>query len=345
MPRGFTSTKNIGHRCNIPSYTITVDFLGNCLLCDCDGWLPIPVGKVWDFESIDAVFCSPAARTIQEDVEKGNFSWCAIDHCGIRNQDRIKTVVTLAINIDESCNLHCPSCRRDPIMLSQGPEFEKKLHAIERIMQWLDRHPDPVHVVISGNGDPLASHIMRPLLLDLEPNSAHTFKIMTNGLLIKKLLPKMKILDQVREISISVDAGTESVYEDVRRPAKWQHLLDNLDFLQQIGKNTVSNMSFILQNKNFRDIPEFVALCRRFGLRGHFTPLNDWGTWSITRPETPDSWTIQNGLFSDHDVLDRGHPNHAEALDLVQQHLTEPDISFSPAILKTIKKATAYDQI
>jgi hypothetical protein len=90
MPRGFTTKNSVNNRCNIPSYTVTVDFLGNCLLCECDGWLPIPVGKVDDFQTIDDLFACEQARLICNDVEQGNFSWCAIDHCGIRDSDKIR---------------------------------------------------------------------------------------------------------------------------------------------------------------------------------------------------------------------------------------------------------------
>lgn len=332
MTRGFNTKSAVANRCNVPSKTIAVDFLGNCLLCDCDAWLPIPVGKVMDFASIPEVFASPAAQIIQQDVESGYFSWCAIDHCGIRDSDRIKQKVSLSINIDESCNLHCPSCRRDPIMLSHGDEYQKKLQTIERIMTWLDRYHDPIHIIMSGNGDPLASHVIRPLLLNFSARSNHTFRIMTNGLLIKKLLDKLPILDQITEWSISIDAGTQVTYEDVRRPGKWSILLENLDFLRDRGKNTKTSLNFVLQDKNFRDLPAFADLCRQYGMHGQVRELDDWGTWSVIRSDNQDTWTIKNGIFEDHDVLNVNHANHVSARDIVKQCLDVSWVSFSPKI-------------
>lgn len=332
MTRGFNTSLGVNNKCNIPFKTITVDFFGNCLLCECDGWLPIPVGKVLEFESIDDVLNSKTAHVIQQDVIDGNFSWCAVENCGIRDGDRIKQVMSLSINIDESCNLHCPSCRRDSIMLTYGPEYQKKLQTVERIMDWLSKYEKKIHINMSGNGDPLASHVIRPLLLNFVHKENQTYSIQTNGLLIKKILDKLPILERIIGWSISIDAGTQSTYEDVRRPGKWSILLENLDFLKKIGKNSITTLNFVLQNKNFQDLIPFVDLCRNYGMHGYVRELDDWGTWSIVRPNQPDIWTVNNGIFRDHDVLQTSHPNYSKARDLIQRCLDESLLSFSPKI-------------
>jgi hypothetical protein len=57
-----------------------------------------------------------------KDIDEKKYTWCAVNHCGIKHRDMIPTVYSLQINIDESCNLSCPSCRREPIMHVDGPE-------------------------------------------------------------------------------------------------------------------------------------------------------------------------------------------------------------------------------
>jgi len=336
MPRGFATKTAVSNQCNVPKHTVKIDFLGNCLLCDCDGWLPLPVGKVEDFNSIDELLDCAPARLIQDDVAAGNFSWCAIDHCGIRNNNKIKNELDLSINIDESCNLHCPSCRRDPIMITHGPEYDQKIKRVERILQWLERYNKKIHIITSGNGDPLASTIMRPLIKNLVPNALQEFTLFTNGLLIKKQLHDLAILNQIRRFRISVDAGSSSVYEDVRRPGRWSVLMDNFDYLREIGKQSITTLNFALQNKNYKDLPNFVDLCNQYEFIGMIHQLDDWGTWSQIDSERKDSWTIKNGIFQDHDVLDRKHPNHLKAVRLIQQYLDHPRLRFSPNILAKI---------
>lgn len=338
MPRGFTSKNPVGNRCNVPNYTLIVDFLGNCLLCECDGWLPIPVGKVEDFNTIEEIFASPQAVVIQQDVSQGNFSWCAIDHCGIRHSDKLKSHLTLSINIDESCNLHCPSCRRQPIMINQGPEFENKIKAIEKILKWLESYDKKIHIKISGNGDPLASHIMRPLIKKFVPKSSQTFTIFTNGLLIKKQLAGLPILDHVKQFTISVDAGIAETYHDVRRPGNWKVLLENFDYIRDIGKQNITTLNFAVQNKNYKDLPDFVDLCHKYGFSGNVHQLDDWGTWGQMDSIIKDEWTIKNGIFSDHDVLDKHHPNHNDARDVIMNLVGSRDIKFSHNLLQKIQQ-------
>jgi hypothetical protein len=183
IPRGSTTLIPVGNKCNVPFYTIVIDYLGNCMLCDCDGWLPLPVGQVQDFASIDEVLSCDAAKMLQDDVGNGNFSWCAVDHCGIRDHDCIRTQVSLSINIDESCNLRCPSCRRESIMITSGPEYDKKLKDVTTILNWLEKYDQPIHITMSGNGHPLASLVIRPIVQNFQPKANQTFTLFTNGLL------------------------------------------------------------------------------------------------------------------------------------------------------------------
>jgi hypothetical protein len=334
MPRGMFSAEPVSHQCNVPDNTITIDFLGNCFLCDCDGWLPIPVGKVQDFASIEQVFNSKSATVIRDDVLSRNYSWCAVDHCGIRQRDIIKKILTISINIDESCNLHCPSCRREPIMITDGPEFEKKLQDANTILSWLQNYDKPVHIIMSGNGDPFASAVLRPIVKNFYPRPGQTFTIFTNGLLIKKQVSEsMPIFDSITNFRISVDAGSKTVYEDVRRPGKWELLLENFDYLSSLNKSHLVNLHFALQNKNFRDIPAFVALCQQYGFNGNIHQLDDWGTWENGVSESPDTWTIKNGIYSDHKVLNPAHPNYAECKQIISDYRAVQKITFSPNIL------------
>lgn len=336
LPRGSTTNVPVGNRCNLPSNTIVVDYIGNCMLCECDGWLPIPVGNVLDFDTIDDVFDSDAAKTIQNNVDSGMFSWCAVDHCGVRIRDKIRTTTTLYINIDESCNLHCPSCRRSSIMISQGDEFDKKIKQVERIIHWLEQYNKDIHIVMSGNGDPLASHIMRPLVKNLVPRPNQTFTLFTNGLLIKKHLEDSKMLNNITQFKISVDAGSADVYQDVRRPGNWNILLQNFDFIKHLDKSKITLLNFAVQKKNYQDIPKFVELCHRYQFTAYIHQLDNWGTWNIIDAATPDTWTIQNGNFQDHDVLDTRHSEFDQCINILRKCIGTAHVGLSPMILKKL---------
>jgi len=327
MPRGADFAGTITNNCRHPWQDIVVDFDLNCFICHCDAWLPIPVGKVDDFNSIREVFQSPGARELQEDIEQKKFTYCAVTHCGILDHHQAQDRYNLFVNIDESCNLACPSCRRELIMHDRGPVFEQKQQAVYRVMSWLDQFDRPINITMSGNGDCLASHIMRPLVTQYVPKPEQSFTIFTNGLLIKKQLPNAPILSAIREFRISVDAASAEVYEQVRRPGKWSVLMDNFDWLDQNGYSNRVILLFVVQQKNYTDLPFFVKMCEARGYRAFVSQLDDWATWTN---DSSDIFTIKNGTLFDNDVLNPAHPEHQACL----QTIRDSKIPYATALSK-----------
>lgn len=191
-------------------------------------------------------------------------------------------------------------------MLTQGPVFDTKMRRAKHIRDLLERFDDPVHVIMSGNGDVLASNVMRPLIHELQPRPTQTFRIFTNGLLLEKQLHRSRLIPQITEFQISVDAGSPQVYEKVRLGGSYRVLLRNLAYLRDLAKTTSAHVQllFVLQAANWRDMENFIGLCDHHGFTGTITTLLDWGTW-------PD--------FSAHDVIGNAdHAEHAQALDYLR---------------------------
>lgn len=334
MPRGQHSTTYFNNSCNRPFKVMSIDSYCNVMLCSCSGWLPLPVGNILDFNSLDEVWNNGRAQYLQQNVVDKKYSFCAIEHCGITKKSIHESTYQLAIGIDDSCNLACPSCRKELLMHSSGPEFEKKQRSIKHLVKLLEHFDKPIHVSMSGTGDPLASHICRPFIKNYVPRNGQTFTITTNGLLIKKQLDDSKLLPVIRRFSISVDAGSAEVYHDVRRPGKWEVLLDNFDYLRNKNKNNITNLNFCIQKKNYQDIPKFVELCNEYKFTATIHQLDDWGTWNKTKVDNPSAWTIKNGNFMDHNVLDTTHPEFNKCMDICKQIADQklPFVNFSPII-------------
>lgn len=339
IPRGSDSTEPIIYSCNLPWRNIVVDISSNCFICRCDGWVPIPVGQVQDFNSIDDVINSPISKEIQQDVLDKKFTYCATTTCGVVNKDQYQSLMWLQLSLDDSCNLACPSCRRDVIVHSEGPEFDRKSKDMEKILQWMDSYTDPLHITLSSNGDPLASRIIRPLIKSYVPKDNQTFEFKTNGLLMKKHLADSPLFNNIVIFSISVDAGSKEVYEDVRRPGKWEVLIDNLEFLKAHDKNKLVCIQFVIQQKNYRDLENLINLIERFDCTATIFELQDWGTWNYEDVKYPDAWTMVNGTYLDQDILRREHPEHAEAIQCLKNISDNERISFSP-IIKSLMNET-----
>jgi pyruvate-formate lyase-activating enzyme len=281
IPRNAELGLTIHNRCNAPSRQLVVDWKGDCFVCSCEAWLPISVGRIDQFAELSDVWNSTAALALQQDIDHGKFTHCAVDRCGVTNSNLIDQRYVISINIDESCNLRCPSCRTDLIMSTQGNKHDRKLAQVNHLVGMLERFDRPCHIVMSGNGDPLASSIMRPLIYRWQPKSNQTIRLFTNGLLLKKQLTNSGILNNITQYFISIDAGSESVYERVRLGGRWRNLLENLDWLQQVKSKTQAEvlLKFVLQQDNWHDMENFADLCERYGFIGVIHRLEDWGTW------------------------------------------------------------------
>ena len=337
-PRGGDNTESIENSCNRPYRAATIDAYTNCMLCICDGWVPVPVGEITDFDQLEQIWDNPIAHSVQRSVDDKKFTWCAVQHCGVKQRSIIEHSYKLVLGIDDSCNLHCPSCRRELIMHSSGPLFDKKLRAVEHTVKLLEKFQPRIHITLASSGDPLASHIYRPLLHSYQAKPSQTFTLFTNGLLIKKQLDKTALRSQITLYQISVDAGSADVYHTVRRGGVWSALMENFEYLAtQRGSATVL-LCFVVQNNNFRDMENFIDVCQRFGFKGSLTQLDDWGTWNRTPSPTPDAWEIKNGTFVDNDVLDPAHQNYSECQGMVKsiQQRQLNNISFSPRLLQLL---------
>jgi len=317
-PRGKDKGQPITNSCNRPSRAVVIDMYTNCMLCICSGWLPNPIGEITDFERLDDIWNNPIAQTIQEDVSSKKFTWCAIDHCGIKDRNNKEDTYQLIFGIDDSCNLSCPSCRREQRMHVEGPLFDKKINAVKHTVKLLEAFEPAIHITLASSGDPLASHIYRPLLQTYKSKPGQTFTLFTNGLLLKKQLKKTSIINSITQYWISIDAGSAEVYPQVRHGGNWDILMENFDFL---AKNKATNarvsLFFVLQKKNYQDVFNFVKLCEQYKFIGSISQLDDWGTWNNEETKYPDQWTIINGTYSDHNVLNSLHPEYQQCRETI----------------------------
>jgi MoaA/NifB/PqqE/SkfB family radical SAM enzyme len=313
----------ISNQCNFPESVVSIDTQGECFLCRCDAWLPISVGNIMDFKNFDDIWESDRAKQLQADVRQKKFTYCSVDYCGIREEHQLQDPKWISINIDESCNLRCPSCRSSLINFTKGSEFDRKIRMANHISEMLSNYDKHCLINMSGNGDPFASLVYRPLILNTEPNTKHEYRMMTNGLLLKKLLHKTKILPSIKEYNISVDAGNRSTYERVRLGGTWDVLVDNLRWLKQ-NVNKKITLNFVLQNDNWTSLRDFQQLLEELDIWGWITRLEDWGTW-------------QGPKFKINNVLDASHPNHQQCMKVLES-LNYQKLNYQPSLKKLIDK-------
>lgn len=322
-PRGRDHTSTITNSCNVPFKTVSISGFGECFLCHCDAWLPISVGKITDFSRLEDIWNNNTALQLQQDITDKKFTYCAVEHCGVVYNSKFSHDYRINVALDDSCNIACPSCRRNIINYTDGPVFEERSQQVNHFLKLLKNFDKPFTIILTGSGDPLASSIMRPIVLNWTPKVDQRIVLFTNGLLIKKLLPDSTILPNIREFQISVDAGTKQVYENVRRPGKFEVLQENLKWLSQNQKSGVKvSLKFTLSAANAADIVNFSDMCKQYGFTGHITKLDNWNTFDD---------------FNSQDVVDNTkHELHLTAVEQLKIVSTHSHIGLSQILRKLL---------
>ena len=329
---GMDFEKNLGltgRYCYSPFNDVTIDRYGDCYVCVCQAWLPLPVGNIMDFNSLSEIVQSPKAREIQSSITDGSYRYCDHKTCHLLIDDGMlhetldgvdDSVTRIVFAIDPSCNLRCPSCRKELIFLKEGESFDQGMRMVEHIANLINNHPLPLSFTVSGDGDPFASHIYRKLLSRIQSKETQNInvEIDTNGILAKDHWKYMSgIHNVVKKFKISFDAGSPEVYAITRRGGSWTKLLESTRYIVEWKRAHQSSMTialnFVVQTANFRDIVKFVQLGEQLGVDlVEFQKVVDWGTFGKQ--------------FAEHAVWQPDHANHAELVEILNEPVLDTDL-------------------
>ena len=309
----------------------------------CPSWLPVPIGKA---DGVDGAgfWNSAAAQAVRRSVLDGSFTWCSRLHCPHITAERLpersavsdpvlKRVIAeeitlvdggprrVLLNYDRSCNLACPSCRRERIVADRD-ERERLDELADRVV--LSLLNDARMVKATGSGDPFASAHFRRLLTKLDRESFPDLRLQlqTNGLLCdERAWNELDLEGRVDALWVSIDAARAETYATIRKFGDWERLRGNLDFMATLrARGAVRDwrLDFVVQAGNYLEMPAATDLARELGADGiHFHMIRNWGTFS---PEA----------FRAHLIAAPDHPEHARFVEILAHPLLDwPKVDWS----------------
>jgi molybdenum cofactor biosynthesis enzyme MoaA len=319
-----------GKYCYHPFNTVTIDHQGRCYVCTCQAWLPISVGNILDFNSLSEIVHSPRAREIQRSIIDGSYRYCDNKTCGLlignametRIEHKPDTVNWINFCIDDSCNLQCPSCRTDLIFHKQGPEFDLRMKISQHVSRLISEHNHFLRFTLSNDGDPFASHVYRNLMTTIKPQLVNQLEIelVTNGILMKSHWHELEnIYPNLTQIKVSFDAATEQTYNKTRCGGSWNKVTESTRFVanwltqrkaQHLNAYTKLVANFVVQQTNYHEMIDFVALCNSLGVdQILFQKVTNWNTWIDA------SGTDQ---YHTHAVWHETHPEHHKLKEILK---------------------------
>jgi len=278
-----------------------------CHAC-CPNQLPKEVGNLKN-DTLLETWNSQSIQDIRRSIHEGTFEYCVKEQCPIiqagelpdkytvsdkylkkiiREQqvilDRSPKIINLSY--DQTCNLSCPSCRVDYIS-HNGQGAQDLFNKIgDEIVEVSGKHTE--RLLFCSSGDPFASQHFKNLLknLNFSKNPNLKIQIVTNGLLFNERVwsELSNIHGRIEGFCVSIDAASSATYEIVRRGGDWERLLRNLEFIKKLRKSgeiPYVKYDFVVQDHNFKEMPQFVDLGKRFEADFvFFQRIINWGTFS-----------------------------------------------------------------
>ncbi len=264
--------------------------------CCCSDWGE-EVGNLY-CNTLDEIWNSINLKIFRLSMINRTYSFCNKYNCvHLKTQadptsDRLSGIADvkpyasyLEIGIDRTCNLYCGSCREE-ICVESGKKKERIEKVKEDIIQsgWLD-HVDKV--LLGGQGEVFFSQIYQDLMFKNAANRK-TLDLRTNGTLLdKKAFLKLESIYEKLAITVSIDAAKKETYDELRRSHNkntWNNLMNNLEYLSEMrkeGKIYHFQINMCVQMRNYKEIPEFIAMGKRWGVDlVYITPIRNWGTFS-----------------------------------------------------------------
>ena len=221
---------------------------------------------------------------------------------------------TVFFSFDRTCNLKCPSCRIELFTANS-----KKIKEVEGNIELIKEQYGSTlkRIYITGSGDPFVSVGFRNFLRNFKKSDwpkLENIHLHTNATRwSKKMWDSMKeVQPYIGTCEISIDAGTKDTYENKTRiNGNWEELIENLKFIATISTIRSINTSFVVQQKNYKEMKIFYNLIREiFDHKAmiFFSKIQDWGV-------------MQEGEFIKQEVHNPNHPEHSEFLKSVREVL------------------------
>lgn len=171
---------------------------------------------------------------------------------------------------DETCNLHCKSCRPKKI-ITGGEYLQRQIEDIESsdIKNTLRR------IDVLGSGDPFVSRVARAWLFDFDPATYPNLEkihIHTNAQMWTKATHSRleRLFPYFKSLEVSIDAATKETYEKVRRGGNWDRLQENLERIFKLPYLTEVCLSYVIQKLNYTEVFDFVKYA--VNLRDSYNP-------------------------------------------------------------------------
>lgn len=294
---------------------------GKALGCS---WTRFSMGSIAE-EGIENVWQGEKAKELRASIEDGSFRYCDAVSCPfISNnslpnltqdefQEKIKNLEgeypkEFNLAYDYVCNHACPTCRDEIFVPTK--EYKELMTKIEdSILPYLNKAK---LIMASGNGDFFASAGMMKLFSQLQPeNKSCIIKLETNGALVEKNWKNLKHLeDHTIQIVVTPNSYEKDTYKELSGGLdNLEKTLSGIKFLSQLrqeGKIKELKITMVVQDTNFREIPNFIQ-----------RNLEEFNVDLVQLRPVMKWFRISDETYLQKNILNPLHPDHNEFIEII----------------------------
>lgn len=271
--------------------------IGGKTVCCCSTFLDEEMGSVLE-KGVSGVWSSAMHRILCLSTQNRTYSFCKRDMCPyfINKAPRSLTEKedwkykkmeskpkVIAIGYDKSCNLRCETCRKE--LHIAGEQEAAIAYAVGELVR-KELLPNCDFFILAGNGEVFASKAYAEAYESEESAKIPYIRILSNGTLFNfknwerfKHGKTGKIM-----VTFSIDAARKETYETIRLGGNFDVVRKNMEFaaeLRRKGELSYFRMNFVVQKKNYQEMPEFVKWGEELGAdEVFFTKILNWGTFT-----------------------------------------------------------------
>lgn len=198
--------------------------------------------------------------------------------------------VLMDFSLENTCNLSCIMCdaslsssiQRDLGIKEKQTKFQYDENFIEQLTPFIEH----LKVAVFTGGEPF---LIKPYygiwerMLSINPDIV--FNITTNGTVYNDKIAKLLISGNFN-ITVSLDSLNKKVYEEIRKGAKFEQTLENVEQFARIckDKGTIFTITVCPMQINSKEMPEIVSYCNEKNWDFSYnTVLKPWNQalWSL----------------------------------------------------------------
>lgn len=282
--------------CKDPFNSVYLRLDGHAIGCMCpeyvDKWFAA-YGN-YNYEPFERIWQSVSAKIFRLSILNNTYCFCLEKVCNGMKPYRIENMNVerraeperteipphVFSEMDDVCNLRCPSCRVEPKYLDYGREYQSRRVMADKLIQsgWLEKTSE---LTVAGHGEVFYSKIYRSILFHGNSKKRNHITILSNGILFDEK-EFLRLKENYKSISaiISVDGVRKETYEKLRPGGNFEILMKNLDMLskqKKCGNLKHWRINFVVQRENYLQMKDMIRQAETWGVdRVHFIHIMNW---------------------------------------------------------------------